>query len=189
VTWPQGIPETLPAYAGQHAWRWTAGFEAYTAQPARLGSVPPGRYRFVVNGKARAGRAERAYEFVSEPFTVDVWRGIPVTNAAVDGAGDVAFDAPQNVGYPRSYTSAFRFVRDDGNPRICETCTFRPWARSGRITSAVVEVRRNGSLLRIVPATLAGTRWHAPAALAAGDTALIIVSDQDANTGSASVTR
>jgi cephalosporin-C deacetylase-like acetyl esterase len=126
VHWPQGIPGVVSTYTGQFAWEWTANFEAYEAFPARLGSTPLGTYRFVANGcinddlpGSLPRRAQgfvsagacpggaRAYELVSEAFTV----GAKVAN-------------------PRSYTSAsvFPFIGDNGDPRICDTCSFRPWA-------------------------------------------------------------
>jgi len=53
-------------------------------------------------------RSTRPYHLESSPFDVAAWPGGPV---------------------PRSYASSFPFVADDGDPRICDTCTFRPWRR------------------------------------------------------------
>jgi hypothetical protein len=148
VHWPRGVPGVLNAYSGQFAWEWTANFEAYRAFPARLGSTPAGRYRFVVNGCINDGATDpasngqgrtksllkallpdaahdpveqllgngcpggsRPYEHISNPFTVTPSAGLP----------------------SRSYASVFPFIQDkpdsaDRDRRVCETCTFRPWA-------------------------------------------------------------
>ena len=50
LTWPEGYEGVVGTYVGQQAWEWRAGFEAYSAFPARLGGTPLGRYRFVVEG-------------------------------------------------------------------------------------------------------------------------------------------
>jgi hypothetical protein len=148
VHWPEGLPGVLSVYGGQFAWEWSANFEAYRAFPARLGSTPAGRYRFVVNGCINDGLSDpashgqgrarsllkallpdaahdpleqllgngcpggaRPYQHISNPFTVTPIAGLP----------------------PRSYASVFPFIQDkpdsaDRDKRICETCTFRPWA-------------------------------------------------------------
>ncbi|MCI0355131.1 MAG: hypothetical protein L0099_08840, partial [Acidobacteria bacterium] len=53
----------------------------------------------------------RAYELASNAFMVTAWPGGPV---------------------PRSYTSEFEFIQDNGSARICDRCTFRPWAVPGQ---------------------------------------------------------
>jgi len=50
-----------------------------------------------------------------------------VQNVALDAAGNVSFDFKPIV-YPRSYVSPFKFVHDNGDPRMCDQCSFRPWA-------------------------------------------------------------
>ncbi len=149
VQWPAGLPGVLQTYAGQFEWLWTANFEAYQSFPARLGSTPPGTYRFVVQGCINDGienpeahlqgrlqgllqalapdaaegalgdlfaggacpAGARAYELASNAFMVTAWPGGPV---------------------PRSYTSEFEFIQDNGSARICDRCTFRPWAVPGQ---------------------------------------------------------
>jgi hypothetical protein len=95
-----------------------------------------------------------------------------VRNVAVDALGNVSFDfAP--VVYPRSYSSPFKFVHDDGNPRICDQCSFRPWAREGAAKSAVVTVTRKNGAVQTFGASLSGGHWKANTKLLAGDTAFI----------------
>lgn len=192
VHWPQGIPETLPAYAGQFEWLWTANFEAYTAFPARLGSTPPGRYRFVVEGRVKRGQDFTGYRFESQPFTVSPWNGIAINNVSASVTG-VTFTVPPIV-YPRSDADApeaFPYIRDDGNARICETCTFRPWAGRGRFEGAEVLVSRSRGGTEAVPAscTVSGgdAGCTANVVLLPGDTALVRAFDQDGNTGTASL--
>src|SRR3546814_8650937 len=60
VEFPDGVTGVLRSYVGLQDWIWTANFEAYGAFPARLGSTPPGRYRFCVEGRSR-----QSFAFVS----------------------------------------------------------------------------------------------------------------------------
>jgi hypothetical protein len=110
-------PAELPAYAaGTFPWVWTATFEAHVADVERTfadgvrrDAVPPGTYRFVVDGCHRGatpagpgatgagcsawdalGRV-RAYEAVSAPFEVVPWQGVTVDDLDHDaGAGLVS---------------------------------------------------------------------------------------------------
>jgi hypothetical protein len=75
--------------------------------------------------------------------------------------------------YPRTYTSSFRFIKDDGNQLVCKTCSFRPWASASDVVSAVVTVTRADGSTQTVAATKTDGRWVAPAALGAGDRAVI----------------
>lgn len=135
VQFPQGLPGVLRTYTGMHEWQWSASFETYSASPARLGGTAPGRYRFCVDGQARQSGVTQPYAFCSEPFTVRVWDGIAIDPPAttVDG---LQFRVPP-IRYPRSYAgSPFPFVADNGEARICDTCSFRPWAREGVLARA-----------------------------------------------------
>jgi hypothetical protein len=176
VEFPEGAAGVIGTYLGTHEWHWTANFEAYAAAPARLGSTPPGRYRFVVDGNIRQSGADQAYHFESAPFAVSHWGGVGVADAAVDGAGNVSFSTPP-VQYPRSYVSAFRYIQDDADPRICETCTFRPWARASEVQSARVSVQRAAGMIEVIDAARSGTAWSVPTTLAAGDRAFIAPGD------------
>ncbi|HUS24811.1 MAG TPA: hypothetical protein VM369_07670, partial [Candidatus Binatia bacterium] len=186
VVYPEGVGGIIQTWAGQTDWHWTANFEAYSSFPSRLGSTPEGNFRFVVDGRKRQDHGTVNYHLVSEPFSVSAWRGIPVTNVARGGNGDLAFDTPDRVSYPASYTSGFRFINAaDAGKRICEQCTFRPWATGGDVTAATVRVVRAGGAVNFVPATRSGNRWLAPTALAAGDLATITVVDSNGNTSAA----
>lgn len=137
VRWPEGLAGAMEAYTGRFEWRWRANFEAYTAFPLRLGSTPPGRYRFCVEGQRREAGTDRPYAFCSASFEVQPYQGLVIEPPVHDGTR-LQFEVPPVV-YPRSYASDFRFIADTGNLRICKTCTFRPWASAGQI--ATVEAR------------------------------------------------
>ena len=179
VTFPKGAAGVADTYTGQQEWKWTANFEAFDGFPSRLGQTPAGTYRFVVAGQIRQAGAAAPYSLTSEPFTVSPWTGVTARDAAVEN-GAVSFVAESL--YPRTYTSPFRFIRDDGNSMVCKTCSFRPWASSAPVTSALVTVTRaDGSVARI-RATLSGDRFVAATGLAAGDRAVIRPGDlRDAN--------
>ena len=156
VHWPAGLPGVAEAYSGQFAWEWTANFEAYQAFPARLGSTPVGDYRFVVDGCINDGAeapdsnlqnrvtnllpdalplqgngcpgGARPYQLASESFSVTAFAG-----------GDI----------PRSYVSALPFVEDrpdsaNRDSRVCETCTFRPWATNAFNGGVVLDADADG---------------------------------------------
>jgi hypothetical protein len=179
VAFPKGAAGVANTYAGQQEWKWTANFEAFDGFPARVGKTPVGSYRFVVDGQIRQAGKNVPYSITSEPFAVGHWRGVTVSDIAVDN-GSVSFAAGSS--YPRTYTSPFRFVKDDGNTQICKTCSFRPWASSAPVRSAVVTVTRASGTTERVRATLVDGRFVAPTALGTGDRAVIRPGDlRDAN--------
>jgi hypothetical protein len=95
-----------------------------------------------------------------------------VHDLAVEG-GDVTFTVPPSR-YPRTYSSPFRFVRDDGNAVLCKTCSFRPWASGAPIESVTVDViDPSGETVRSVEATNDGDAWIADTNLVAGEVAWI----------------
>ena len=171
VAFPKGAQGVADTYSGSNEWQWTANFEAFDAFPSRLGQTPEGTYRFVVDGTIRQAGKAAAYSLESDPFTVSPWDGVAVTDGRVEPDGSVSFVASSQ--YPRTYTSPFRFVKDDGGKAVCKTCTFRPWASGAEIASAVVTVVRAGGAVEQVPATLVDGRWVAPTALGAGDRATV----------------
>ena len=186
VHFPQGVQGVADTHTGRQEWRWTAAFEAFTGFPARFGSTPEGTYRFVVDGASRVSGSTEAYRLESAPFQVRPWSGLQVTDGAVDAAGDASFTTA--AAYPRSYSSPFRTIADDGRTTICRTCSFRPWAQSGDVVSAVVTVTRADGTVERIPASLAEGRWTAPTALQPGDRAVVTAGDvRDAagNTNSA----
>ncbi|PXV66623.1 neutral/alkaline ceramidase-like enzyme [Sinimarinibacterium flocculans] len=192
VEFPDGVPGVLRTYAGMQEWIWTAGFEAYSAHPARLGSTPPGRYRFCVEGRTRQSFATQDYAFCSAPFTVSVWDGIAIENLSV-GDDAIAFDVASVV-YPRTPgETAFPFIADNGSARICDTCTFRPWARTGAFERAVIEVTgeegESEGGAREVPVACGAQGRNCRAAIspAPGDRMTVRVFDTDGNTGSMEV--
>jgi len=185
VEFPDGVSGVLRTYVGLQEWIWTAAFEAYSAFPARLGSTPPGRYRFCVEGRARQAFAFAPYAFCSEPFAVAPWNGLGVKNLLVDDGG-VRFDT--DLAYPRSYEdSAFSFIADNGSARICDTCTFRPWARAGQFDHAELEIQHASGEGESRPASCDadGANCRVAVTLAEGDRATVRVFDRDGNTGSA----
>ena len=186
VDFPDGVAGVLRTYVGMQEWLWTASFEAYSAFPVRLGSTALGRHRFCVEGVSRQALSDAPYAFCSEPFLVAPWDGIAITDAQlVDGR--VSFAVP-TVDYPRSYAGGLKFVADNEDPRICDTCSFRPWARSGVLQRAEVVIRsaEGSGEQGVVPASCdAQGRCSAAVVLAAGEQAVIQGFDQDGNTGTA----
>ncbi|HEX2040209.1 MAG TPA: neutral/alkaline non-lysosomal ceramidase N-terminal domain-containing protein [Acidimicrobiales bacterium] len=159
-------------------WRWTANFEAFDGFRASEGQTPSGTYRFVAVGRHRTGRATVPYTVTSQPFAVRPWDGVPVQDLRIEPDGSVSLSAAPHA-YPRTYASkAFAsFVRDDGNPRVCKTCSFRPWATHGTLAEVTVTVVRADGRVERFAATQAGDRWTAPTALAAGDRAYVEAGD------------
>jgi hypothetical protein len=181
VHYPGGLPGLVQTYVGRQDWTWSANFEAYAAFPKRLGGVPPGTYRFVVDGNIRQGFKTVPYHLESGSFTVSPWSGIQVENVTVSGTA-VSFEVPPII-YPASYTSEFPFIDGtDGGKRICKQCSFRPWATVGRVASATVEVVRANGSRETVAAKPSGSTWSAPASLADGDRVTIRVIDSNGET-------
>lgn len=176
VRFPSGATGAGTTYAGQQEWLWTANFEAFDAFPRATvagGQVPNGTYRFVVDGAIKSGLEVDPYHLTSAAFTVRPWSGIVARDPQTDASGNVSF-LVDPIRYPRTYTSAFRFVKDDGNQTLCKTCSFRPWASKGSVAAAVVHVERFGGGSDDVPATFSAGRWRAATALGAGDTAILM---------------
>ena len=159
-------------------WRWTANFEAFDAFRASEGQTPSGTYRFVVSGFHRTSGIKLPYTVQSQPFTVKPWSGVPVKDVRAEPDGSVSLSAAPHA-YPRTYTSRSfgTFVRDDGNPRVCKTCSFRPWAKSGSLTKVSVTVTRVSGATQKVAATRVGDRWVAATALQPGDRAHVAAGD------------
>ncbi|MFA5938254.1 MAG: neutral/alkaline non-lysosomal ceramidase N-terminal domain-containing protein [Sinimarinibacterium sp.] len=181
VDFPDGLPGVLTTWTGMQEWIWSASFEAYSAFPARLGSTAPGRYRFCVEGQARIGGTTTPYAFCSETFDVTPWNGIAIENLARN-AGSVSFEVPA-IAYPRSYAdSPFPFVVDNADPRICATCTFRPWAQRGQFSHA--EVIADGGNAVVAQCVRNGGSLGCTAAIDPAATAVEIrVYDHDGNLG------
>ena len=163
-----GMLSALPTYrSGTQKWTWRASFEVFDSFPradVAGGQIPSGTYRFVINGnihncagiddptKCKNGVAP--YQLTSSPFTVSPWTGINLRNLKRDTDGTVSF-AVDPIAYPRMPPAEHRpgisFYADDqggtpGHSVICITCTFRPWATTGTVASAVVVVTgKNGT--------------------------------------------
>ena len=168
------VDSVVGAHATGRESIWTANFEAFDAAPPALPNVPDGQYRFVVDGRRRQGGATVPYSLTSAPFTVSPWTGIAVGDLRREGNGGASFTI--DTTYPRTYTPdpVIRFIADDGNPVLCKTCTFRPWAKKGTVASATVTVvGADGKAVRSVAATPAGGRWVAPTALVPGESVRI----------------
>ena len=160
VKFPSGAGGVLNTYAGKGDWHWTANFEAFDAFPRTVvpgGQTPAGTYRFVVDGQIRTGGANHAYHIASSPFAVAPWTGVMPTDLQRD---DTSASFAATVNYPRTYTSPFRYIHDDGNKVLCKTCSFRPWALTGSIASATVHIVR-GEVGFDEAASLVGGRWVA----------------------------
>lgn len=179
VDFPDGLEGVAATAAGQQEWIWTAGFEAFDAAPATLGQTPTGTYRFVVEGRQRSGGVDHDYRLESEPFAVGPWTGITVSDLRADDR--VVSFLVDPITYPRTYESPFPYVRDDGDPVLCKTCSFRPWATTGQVDSATVTIEdhRNPKKPKVktVEASLVDGRWVAPARLRAGQEAVVRAGD------------
>jgi hypothetical protein len=174
VAFPQGVQGVADTRTGSQEWLWTAQFEAFDGFPARLGSTPVGDYRFVVDGASRAAGDTKPYQLTSTPFHVGPWAGITASGATVNPDGSVSFQVAP-IGYPKTYASPFRTIKVDDRKTYCVVCTFRPWATTGTVASAVVTVTQADGTARQVPASFDGTRWTAPTALNPGEKAAIAV--------------
>jgi hypothetical protein len=193
LKFPEAFTGIAQTWAGQQEWEWTANFEAFDFGPRRDidprgPQVPEGEYRFVVNGKYRAGGTDQTYDLVSKTFSVSKWRGIKVQELRAEPGGvsftvageantktEIAPGLPKpQIRYPRTYAPApvIRFIRDDGDG-LCKTCTFRPWAAGSDVASATVTVERADGTTEQVPATLSDGRWRAALSLYDGDRAYV----------------
>ncbi|HEU5033624.1 MAG TPA: hypothetical protein VFT62_02590 [Mycobacteriales bacterium] len=164
-----------PTYrSGAQEWHWRASFEAFDSYPRADvdgGQVPNGTYRFVADGHIHTGGAVAPYHLASAPFTVSPWTGITARDLRRNGQ-QVSF-VIDPISYPRLPSKAgragIRWYADDGGGTpghglLCKTCSFRPWATTGRVVSAVVQVRRgNSGQVETVPAHFdaASGRWLA----------------------------
>jgi hypothetical protein len=189
LTFPAGVEGFASTYAGNQEWAWTANFEAFNAFPAGIGSTPAGTYRFLVNGNHREGFMDQTYEVTSDEFTVSAWDGIEVTDLRGDDDGTASFLVSSI--YPETYESVFpyvtphtKFEADRGELRPeeirswCDTCSFRPWATTSTIESAIVTIERGVAATLKVPAELgADGRWHLSIPLVPGDVAYVAVGD------------
>ena len=174
-------------------------------------ATPAGSYRFVVEGQHRDGPpgSLENYELVGEPFEVAPWDGITVEDMRVDADGKVSFkvgpvttrtypggkkEVLGPIDVPDSYQSPFRYIKNerrvfryggvssDRHQVYCSFCSFRPWADTAEVATAMVmiksaKVRKYGGDSKIVtvparydPAT---GRWRTGVLLGAGQEAWI----------------
>jgi hypothetical protein len=174
LQFPNGVMGVADDRTGKQQWKWTANFEAFDPFPTGAArQVPDGAYRFVVVGHIHQGGKVNDYQLDSQPFTVSPWDGIAVTGFRADPGGALSFAA--NAAYPRTYTStaAPKFIHDDGRTDVCKECSFRPWASSSSIASAVVTVVRADGSHQQYDATLVSGRWVATPNLQPGDSAFV----------------
>lgn len=167
---PHGVQGLADARTGTREWKWTASFEAYDGFPSPLGRTPSGSYRFVIDGLIHRGGTDVPYHLES-PFAVTAWQGVVARDLRAEADGRVSF-VVDDVRYPRTYASVFRFVHDDSDALLCKSCSFRPWARTAPIASAYVTVTR-GKKSRVVAAYYADGRWWADTDLSARDRAVV----------------
>jgi hypothetical protein len=180
---PAGVvPSLVDNRTGAQRWTWTASFEAFDAYPradVAGGQVPEGTYRFAVSGSLHQAGTVSPYRLLSAPFDVTAWKGVTASPLVRRTDGSVAFTTPA-VSYPRTYSSPIRFVHDDGGAKpgadslVCKTCTFRPWATSSEVVSALVTVLNPaGQVVRVVEARLVNGTWVADTHLAGPERAVI----------------
>jgi hypothetical protein len=152
--------------SGTQEWHWRASFEAFDAYPRADvpgGQVPAGSYRFVVEGHFNDGHTDpcaddtaprdatgavtspitigSCYRLASAAFQVRPWTGVTVHDLQRNG-GQVSFTVDDSYPQLPQDTAGIRFYQPQDHPHLglCTTCTFRPWASAGTVTSATVEV-------------------------------------------------
>ncbi|MEA2461597.1 MAG: hypothetical protein QOH90_1774 [Actinomycetota bacterium] len=178
VQFPKGANGLFDTYSGNEEWTWTANFEAFDALPAGIGSTPSGDYRFVVDGTIHQDGAAVPYHLESDTFSVSPWDGIQVTDLRIDpGARSASFAVPA-YSYPQTYESEFPYVKvqmenDNVGVPFCVTCSFRAWATSGTVTSAVLTIDHKAGPDQQVQARLVDGRWVAPIRLRKGDSIFV----------------
>ncbi|HEV2812810.1 MAG TPA: hypothetical protein VGW10_06105, partial [Solirubrobacteraceae bacterium] len=97
IRYPDGSEEPgapLAYRAGGMKWHWTAHFEPFVSRfgmPGADRATPPGTYRFLVDGRRRAGGKTVDYELTSKEFAVGAWAGITVEDVRREADGRVAF--------------------------------------------------------------------------------------------------
>src|SRR4051794_7541671 len=161
------LTEQASNRAGMQEWHWRASFEVFDAYPradVAGGQIPDGTYRFVIDGNIHQARAATPYHLDSAPFTVTPWTGL--TARDLRRVGTEASFVVDPISYPRTpaTTTGFRFYKDNPTPHIvCTTCTFRPWASTSSVVSAVVEVHPGNGKPFTVPASYdpSTQRWIA----------------------------
>ena len=173
VDQPQDMIDALPTYrSNMQQWNWRASFEVFDSYPRADvpgGQVPDGLYRFVVDGRIHTGGTAAPYHLTSQPFAVTPWTGITVRDLQRSGS-QVSF-VVDPIAYPTTPPAAHRAgilwysdPRSKGNHGpVCERCSFRPWATSGQVVSAVVQVDHGNGRVERVPATYDAStgRWIA----------------------------
>lgn len=196
---------------GTYEWTWTANFEAFASDLSlpepdgeRVTATPAGTHRFVIDGRHRSGVGQvEPYHLTSEPFQVDVWRGITadvasnsgVTVVEVGPRSEVSMDDGAStytfgpIDYPDTYESSFPFVSGqrerftyrpgtEDDQFYCRFCRFRPWVDTGGAARVVVTVTRaDGTTERVEAVPTAPGVWRAPTRLRSGDTAAVLPGD------------
>ena len=174
VDQPQDMLDALPTYrSNMQQWNWRASFEVFDSYPRADvpgGQVPNGIYRFAVDGFIHTGGAATPYHLNSQPFAVSPWTGINVRDLQRNGS-QVSF-VVDPITYPTTppaaHTADLLWYHDPRDTKgnhgpVCELCTFRPWAKTGQVVSAVVQVNYGNGRVDRVPATYDATsgRWVA----------------------------
>jgi hypothetical protein len=167
-------------YAGAEQWNWTATFEAFDSYPkvdVPGGQVQNGTYKFVVNGLIHQGGKPTAYHVDSSPFQVVPWTGITASDVQI-GANNVSFTVKDNYPeMPQHKGGLSAFYAPNPPPGAnhhhdhCASCHFRPWASSGQVTSAEVElVDPSGAVTDTQPASydIETGRWVASLTVPSG---------------------
>lgn len=164
-------------------------------------SPPFGTYRFVVTGQRRTGPAQMSDYRVAKEFELVPWDGITATDLRLEAdgvsftvgstatacpgkTGQAELGRPGPIDLPDSYSSPFRYIECEWRlfkydrpesewQSYCSFCTFRPWADTSEVASAMVRVTRLDGTVERIPATERDGRLHAPVVLYEGDIATI----------------
>jgi hypothetical protein len=180
---PADLLSSLPTYrSGAEKWTWRASFEVFDSYPradVAGGQIPNGTYRFVVDGNIHQDGAAKPYHLESSSFTVSPWSGIKVKDLKRDSDGTVSFSVDP-VTYPRMPQESHRpgiaeMYKDDSDGNtFCHSCTFRPWATTGSVASAIVVVAGKGRPRTITASyDVASGRWIASVPKKKGQTVTV----------------
>jgi len=197
---PADMLSSLPTYrSGAQKWTWRASFEVFDSYPradVAGGQIPNGTYRFVIDGhihnctgvdSSECVNGVAPYHLTSGNFVVSPWTGITARDLKRDNDGQVSF-AVDPIVYPRlpqeKHRPGISFYADDlggtpGHSVICITCTFRPWATTGSVASAVVTVIPSHGKAKTVTASYnaASGRWVANVPQRDGQTVTVAPKD------------
>ena len=99
------------------------------------------------------------------------WDGLAVKSISrISGGAVRVVPAPVTYGKPL-LPQRVPTIRNDGQPYLCRTCSFMPWAQTGSVSKVLVSVLRGAIVVRVVPAVRQGDGWVDSIRLQSGESA------------------